>query len=733
MPELPDFVKTDFSKDERAARDVVDYGMSLHICRTTERAFMTRLYEDHNGYMRESLEKSITQNTGKKSKTPYIRYRLGRSKLKLVHGEFLRSWSEPNIATTNREAINEKMENAKQIIGMSYAKPQIEKARELGYNLFPGVKIPDSNNLSTFASAKIKTKNEIIMQSIINNKVRTLNLKSLFHINFVDLSIVSECFGKVERDANGIDTFRPISPKNAIYLESLNDPLLSRTPIIGEVKYMFLHEILNTFPDLTDEQKARITQMCKNPGESLASEGFKRIDNKLALRVVTIQWKSVDPRYTKVDKSKNAEVPYRNEFSPEYFSKNETRIRKDVERGKYDLEEHWQESIWEGSCISTDIYTKPKRINYIIQTRTASGRFRAKFDYIGYLFSTIDGTRVSLQEMVSELENVYDLIRFQINKELRKVRGSTLLYDLAYLPLKKRFIDVIHDISDDGIVTYNSSSEGNEGVVDHPGGEIGIREINLGKSEALPVLLSQAMDVERTLDRITGLNEPRQGLTKATMTATASLSDMESSRNMTYDLFYGINIFINEVLSLLCEKTKINWVFLGQDKRALIISDEQYGFLKATRHLCNDDYGSYMTDGRKEKEIHGKIEALFLQEINKGMLRSSDAARFWTSESFSEALQVLENAHDTLLKQQQATAREKTEAQREGIQKQIEAAERNREDIQQHEKDLEVLRGEIKKEVMEIKELMGIQKEKIKVRKTVAAEPASRGEYPGFE
>lgn len=734
MPELPDFVKTDFSKDTRAAKDVVDYGMSIHINRAAERKFMTTLYEDHNGYMRESLKRNITEITGKKSKTPYIRYRLGRSKLKLVHGEFLRSFAEPKIATINREAVFEKVENAKQIIGMAYAKPQIEKVRELGYNVFPGVKIPDKDNASSFASAKFKTKNEIIMQSIINDKVKTLNLKSLFHTNFVDVSIVSECFGKLEQDANGVDTFRPISPKNAIYLESLNDPLLTRTPIIGEIRYMFLHEIFNTFPELTEDQRLKITQMCKNPGDSLASEGFKRIDNKLALRVATIQWKSIDPKYTKVDKNSDTEVPYRNEFSPEYFAKNEKQIRKNVEKGKYDLETHWQESVWEGSCIYTDMYTAPKRINYIIQTRTATGKYRAKYDYLGYLFNTVDGTRVSLQEMISELENVYDLIRFQINKELRKIRGSSLLYDLAYLPLKKRFIDVLHAVTDDGVITYNSSAEGNEGNVDHPGtGQIGIKEINLGTSDALPVLLTHAMDVERTLDRITGLNEPRQGLTKATATATASRSDLESSRNMTYDLFYGVNIFINEAISRLAEKTKINWVFLGQDKRALIISDEQWGYLKATKYLSNDDYGSYMTDGRKEKEISEKIETLFLQEINAGLLRSSDAARYWTAEGFTEALEVLDKAHDMLQKQQQETIREKTEAQREGVEKQIKAAEQNREDIQKHEKEIEILRGEIKKEVVEIKELLGIRKEKTKAREKVAAEPAEgSGDYPGF-
>ena len=74
--------------------------------------------------------------------------------------------------------------------------------------------------------------------------------------------------------------------------------------------------------------------MCKNPGDSLASEGFKNIDNKLALRVATIQWKSIDPKYTKVDKNSGTEVPYRSEFSPEFFERNEKRIRRDVEKGK---------------------------------------------------------------------------------------------------------------------------------------------------------------------------------------------------------------------------------------------------------------------------------------------------------------------------------------------------------------------------------------------------------------
>jgi hypothetical protein len=214
------------------------------------------------------------------------------------------------------------------------------------------------------------------------------------------------------------------------------------------------------------------------------------------------------------------------------------------------------------------------------------------------------------------------------------------------------------------------------------------------------ILLNQAMDIERVMDRVTGMNDNRTGLTKATMTATANVNNIEASRSMTYDLYYFMQEYIERVLTKLAEKTKINKTYVGADQRQFILDDGEQMFLMSTKELDFDNYGVVITDGKKEKDILGKMEMLFQQEINAGQLRSKDAGRFWMESSFAAALRVLDNAHDELAKIRQDEMRVKQESAMSAQQQQMQLATDDREDKQGHEKDMKVLDFEGKKELV---------------------------------
>lgn len=702
FPELSD---KDFSNESALTQQALDYAELQYNSRGVRRERIKKLYDAYNGVIDEAEIDSIVKATGKKSKTKYVKYRLGRSKLKQLHGEFLEINLTPQVFSVNPEAKNEKMEKYKERLGMALGKPYIEKAREMGFDVYSGYNIPDRDEPSYWTAENFKLANEIIIQDIIIDKLTTGKLKSVFYQNFIDLTIGAEVFGKVERDANGVDTYRYIPISLALYEEEVFDPLLKRSPYMGEVRKLYPHEIL-TNPEfkLDTLQKSKIKEWSEGYFDSEVGEGHQeRKGTHPVVPVYTIQWKGLDPVYIKTSPAKGSDVPYKHVLSTKYYNENKKKIASDVKAGKYTMESFYQEVVWTASKLGKDIYTKATKEEDVIQRLRDNGKLTADFDYSGLLFSTVDGMRVSVQEIIYELEMIYDNIRFQINKELRKIRGSSLLYDKAFLPKGKLVSDIIHDISEDGVVTYNSSAEGNTSGMEAESNKTGIGSVDFGESQSIVILLNQAIDIERVMDRVTGMNENRQGLSKASSTATANINNIEASRSMTYDLFYFMNMYIEDVLIKLAEKTKLNKTTFGEDQRYFIYDQDSIAYMMSTKDLDKDNYGVSITDGKRERDVIQKLEMMFPQEINAGLLTSKDVAKFMMESNFTRALKILDEARTRLeeVRMKEIQAAQEGKMQETQMKKQV--ADEDREDGQMHDKEMEIIRTEGKKEVETLK------------------------------
>lgn len=681
-------------------REILDYASQQWALKAQRRARIDKYYNSYNGLVDESEINSIVKTTGKQSKTKYVKYRLGRSKLKQLHGEFLEIPIEATVRSTNRDAQNERMKKYKRALGMAVAKPYIEQARAMGYNVYEGIQIPDKNDKSYWNINNFKLANEIVMNTILEDKLQNERLKTQFYANFVDLTIAAEVFGKVERNADGIDTYRFIPAKYALYEESVYDPFLERTPYKGEVRQMYYHEILsNPEIKLSVTAKQNLKQLKDSYSASEHQGHIENINGHPAFNVYTVQWKGLETVYLKTSPAKNSSEPYKRILSEEYYNDNRKKITADVRAGKYNVEKFYRETVWTASKIAEDIYTQATKEENIIQRLNENGKFRADFDYCGMLFATVGGYRVSLQEIIYELERIYDDIRFMINKEIRKIRGDTLIYDDAFLPKNKRWIDILHSISEDGVVRFNSSVEGNRSSMETESNKVGIGALNLGQSQSLVILLNQAMDIERVMDRITGMNQPRQGLERPTSTATSNINNIEASRSMTYDMFFFMKDYLERVLMKLCEKTKLNKVYEGMDSRMFVLSDEEIQYLISTENLIFHNYAVTVTDGRKEKAILDKIEQWFPQEINAGMIRTKDVAKFYMETNFAKAIKILDQAHDELAAIREKEIKASQEAKMDENEKRVQIAQEDREDQQEHDHEMEVLRTEGKKEV----------------------------------
>lgn len=708
---FPDITDKDFSKDEKASREAIDYAVLQWEARGERRQRLDKLYNSYNGKVDQAEIDSIVKTTGKKSKTKYVKYRLGRSKLKQLHGEFLEIPIQAMVRSTNRDAQNERMQKYKSMLGMSMAKPYLESVRSMGYNVFEGVKIPDRNDKGFWNINNFILTNEIVMNHLIEDKLMNERLKTQFYNNFVDLTIAAEVFGVNEKDVNGIDTYRFIPAKYALYDEGVFDMFLKRSPYMGEVRYMYYHEILtNREFDLTRKQKDRLKEIREEYTVEDKQGALEMINGHPAFPVYTIELKGLEKVVIKTSPAKGSKVPYTRELSQEYYEANKKKIERDVRAGKYKIEIIYREILWTISRIGKDIYTKAKKNEDLIQIMNQNGIYNVEFNYSGMLFSTVNGYRVSLQEIIYELERIYDDIRFMINKELRKIKGNALVYDDAFIPKGKRWIDVIHSMSEDGVIRFNSSAEGNRSQMDLESNKVGITAINLGQDNNLMVLLNQAMDIERIMDRITGMNESRQGLEKATTTATTNTNNVEASRSMTYDMFYFMTDYMERVLMKLAEKAKLNITHQGLDNRMFVLGEDELQYLVSTKNLLFHNYAVTVTDGRREQKILEKLEQFFPQEINAGEIRSKDVAKFFMETNFAKAIKILDVAHQEIEAVRQREIKASQEAKNNEIEANLKIAQEDREDRQNHDKEMELLRTEGKKEIEQLKgALKGMQ------------------------
>jgi len=706
---FPDITDIDFSAkghENQEMRNALDYAVNQWTSRQERRARIEKLYNAYNGLVDKNEIDSIIKMTGKKSKTKYIKYRLGRSKMKQLHGEFLQIPIQAYITSVNREAKNERMQKYINMFGMSMGKPYIENLRQMGYNVFEGMHIPDRGSREYWAKNNFKLTNEIVMQHIIDDKLQNERLKAQFYQNFMDLTIAAEIFGKNERDVNGRDTYRYIPAKLAMYDELDGDVFLDRSPYLGEVRPMYYHEILTSKEfNLDKEQKKELELLKDSYDYSIIGGHLQKVNGVPLINVYTIEWKGLETVRVKVSPAKGSNVPYKLILDEKYFESNKKNIEKDVREGKYKIETYYREILWTSSRIGTTIYTTATKEDELIQILNENGKYNVDYNYSGMLFSTIDGYRVSLQEIILELEKIYDDVRFMINRELRKIKSDTLLYDDAFLPKGKQFIDVFHEISEDGVARYNSSAEGNRSGMESESNKVGINVLNFGQNQNLIVLMNHAMDIERVLDRITGMNDARQGVEKATTTATANTNNVEASRSMTYDLFYFMKEYMERVIAKLAEKTKLNWTTDGEDSRQFILSDEELQYLVATKNLMHHNYAATVTDGRKEQAILQKLEMLFPQEINAQNLRSKDVAKFLMQENFAKAIKILDEAYTEIETIRMEQSKVSQESEMKKIDTDLQISREDREDRQEHDKEMELLRTEGKKEIEYLKNM----------------------------
>lgn len=690
----------------------LDYAEQLlkNYSNTKER--MTRLFDSYNGVKTPESLAFWEKTYGKQNKSKYITYRLGRTKVDKLVGEWLKRPLMPTVTTINADAMSAKMQQRDFMMGAMIARDELIAIKEkAGVDIMEGAPIPQDENDPIWQKMSFKDKQEDIMQIIINNQIKELDVKKKLSQGFLNCVITNRVFSKVERNEEGDIEFHNIDPRDAIYEAIEGDDYLERSPIKGARQVMSVNQILLRY-ELTADQRNTLESARVDPANYIGADGLSRgymtsLNNELLCDVIHVEWDSVTPEYFKiVPKTQSqllvddTETTLTLPLDANKYESNKAYHDEQVKAGKYQIVTKYRAEKYEATRIGGIIDVNMRKC-YFQKRSVDKPAYVLNSTYYGYIHGRVSGVSVSLQQIIENFDNLFDIIQYQKYRELATMQGRILTIDRAGLGMKQSLEQVMHRMTNDKLLDWDSAAAGNLGRNLDPANMF--KSFDLGLSDSMQMLLAMEQNVVNNLNQLSGISDNRMGQTMASSTATAQQSDISNSRDITEALFYGFSGYVNRVIKGIVDASAVSWAFYKTEKGEQILGADKYNFLKVTKELGYRDYDVYIEDGSKYMEINEKIQQVMNLGINAKTIDTMDVMNVLLAETLSEKKAFLEEAmmRTQAIAQQQMEAQNQAAAQmqQQQLQTQLQIANDDREDRQAAEIEKVVVQGQVQMEV----------------------------------
>jgi len=669
---------------------------------------MTRLYDSYNGVKTPESLAFWEKTYGRQNKSKYIAYRLGRTKVDLLQGEWLKRPLNATVMTINVDAMSSKMQQRNFMLGAMVAKDELTAIKEnAGVDIMNGAPIPQSEDDPIWQKMSFKDKQEDVMQIILDNQIKDLDVKKKLSEDFKNCEITNYVWCKVERNETGDIELHSIDPRNKIAVEIEGDDYYEKSPIKGARQVMPVQQILLRY-ELTKDQRDKLDEARVDPslytGNQGISRGYMTYENgHLLCDVIHIEWDSVTAEYYKVvpkTASQLALDPSESTLTlPMDAQKYEANIEyhnKRVKNGDYQIVTKYRSEKYEATRIGGIIDVNMRKVMF--QKRSVDDPSRIlNSTYIGYCHGRVAGVSVSLQQVIENFDNLYDIVKYQQLKELARMKGKVITIDRAGLGQKQKIEEVMYRMTNDQLLDYDSAAAGNMGRNLDPANMF--KEIDMGLSKSFPELVALEQNIINSINQITGINENRQGITAASSTATAQQSDIANSRTITESLFFGFSGYVARVIKAIVDASAVSWAFYKTEKGEQILGTEKFQFLKVTQELGMRDYGVYIEDGSKYMEVSQKIDAVMQMAINAKTIDAMDVMNVLLAETLAQKKAFLEEAmiRTQRIAQEQMQAQNQAQAQmqQQQLATQLQIATDDREDKQNAVKEEIILQGQV--------------------------------------
>lgn len=469
---------------------------------------------------------------------------------------------------------------------------------------------------------------QLVLNATLNNV--GVDFRTKVSQMFENLLVYGSCYYKVDLEHIGEDPIiQVINPLDIFYNKNTNDTYINQCTRVVHRFYRTPEEIINMFPELTDEE---IEYIMSYKVQSPGFDGYTREINEAVLGITNgdrsnryyshstsgiiecyhVEWLANNPvtveDYTDMVEDSDGNI-----------------IPNKIKRYRLDR--------YSGVKIGSKIYVKLGKDEVI---RSQRQPYKCKLSYNGVSHTDNNGKPYSLILKTKTLQDKYNVYYFHRDNLVANAGVKGMYVDLSMLPSymgdspEDRLMQFMA-ISKQGFAPINTAQEGSSAM----------NTIFQGYDNSLDYNAIQGYNlllqiIEDTVSSITGV--PRQMLADIEQRDAVHnvQASMRQSMVINKPLFNLMDSMMRQVLTDMIDLSKVSFregkygsLLLG-DYRSKIFSIEP-------QYFCFSDHDIHIVDSNQITEERQKIESLTMELVKAQALSASIAYDIITSSSLSEA------------------------------------------------------------------------------------------------
>jgi hypothetical protein len=582
-----------------------------------ERQNMLKYYRAYNAELSKEereMAKIITCPNGKDLGVEYIIYPLIQTKVEQIVGEFMLRPIRSTAYAMDQRSKNKKYDEKIKMLAEELMRDFSGKMeQQIGFKpetANKDIELPE--DIEEFFESDFKTIAEDVAQNLLKLFLDVNKNKQKFREYFTNFCITDRAHVVLDK-VKGHTMGRGVHPLDCTYDIDPYKVIQDDHEYFFETYWLTENEIYNSFPNLNKTDKEEIKKMFESInspseyaedssslGTTYKSDGWYSTENKIGrIRLVSAMWKSRKRITMKVAKNKKTgKEIYKKLKDDEKPRKNDEVKHIDGEMPRF--------CIMLGPNICLDYGVMEHRLSSV------DDPYSCKLPVVSIVRDNPTGTShiKSVAAKLYQLQQLASEILFEIRLAIRHAADSrVLVYDVAQMPkafskkgYEKGLNQVMHHVKRDKFMFINSADKGSKGKPFNQ-----FTSLDLSQKGAIQDLFNGLAIIEDLASKFVGISPEREGQIGQYQTKGNADSAIRGSAARTEVIYTPFDEFIQALLDRALARMRKDY----QEGEVIqfIFGEMKTKFLKLHKEFFEADFGIYLSDSRKDKEIADRIDA----------------------------------------------------------------------------------------------------------------------------
>jgi hypothetical protein len=548
------------------------------------------------------------------------------NKVMVLLGELMERGYDFEVNAINKEAKSRKLAAKEEARVMMRISPHLKQMDEYA-GINPAMpQLPETEeDLDEFYDKNYKEEAEIIMY----HALKYLDKKNGWDYErmalFRDLLIAGKCIVRNEI-IDGIPVAKRIDPRFFIFDSFASDDFVSDATYYGELEYVPLAQAAEQYRLTMEELKGANErhkefmkiQESKTPRGQRNQDlsAFDSLNHASGLR-----WFKESQGGTRVLVCKGYWMDYKKfkikESEDKYGNIHTKKMKPDSQEREGVISKNLK--IWRQGTLIGGKFLKNWGIMENIARDTEPAKVAEAYPpYVVLTPNFLSGRSVSPVERSKGLQNLKDIITYQVQLAMARAGSAGFVYDVSQCPDDWDVDTVIKYLKTVGIAFINSKQGGTPSQFNQ------FQTFDLSLSSSVTNYLELSRWIDEEMDSVFGVNEARQGVVQgASQAVGVTRSALLQSSLTTAPYFKLFDQFATRVWNLQAKLIKLAWA--GKERFAPIVGDAGIDFLTVDIDVDLDDYGVYVQATPKILDDISNLQTIVMAALQAGQLSFKDA------------------------------------------------------------------------------------------------------------